>query len=562
MPTTDPTTGSPSGPAASLEQLRERVTSLIGGFSKGQRTTLAVAAGAVVVLVLAVSYVKGNGPTAALYTDLTTEDVGVITKKLQEQGVKYELTNNGTTIEVPEDQVYQLRADLADLELPGAGKVGYGILDSQGITASEFSQQVGFQRAMEGEMARTIEAMSGIQAATVHLALPKDQVFALDDEKASASVMIKTAGDVDDEQVEAITNIVASGIQGLTPDRVSVADSDGHVLAAPGGATGSSRSGSASQSEALNAYETNVSSAIESMLAASFGQGKAKVTVSADLDFSQRSTTQETYEAPTTLPGATTPVAKDESTKTETYGAGGAGTAGILGTAGTAATGAAAAGSYLLDQKDVNYALNHAVETTNHAPGTVNRLSVAVIVDEQAVTDSELTGIQELVSAAAGVDVARGDTGVVTRMPFDTTVADQMKQDLAERAEANAGSSSSSLPLFGAAGAIALLVVVSTFLVMRRRKQDLRQLEELAAQLSDRNQPYDPEVTTVEAALTPGNDGASVDGRFGPSAPSLIGVEGRREERQQVLTELIDNQPDEVAQLLRGWLGDRRAVKR
>jgi flagellar M-ring protein FliF len=296
------------------------------------------------------------------------------------------------------------------------------------------------------------------------------------------------------------------------------------------------------------------------MLAASFGPGKAKVTVSADLDFDQRSTTNETYEAPTTAPGATSPVAKDESTKTETYGDGAAGDAGILGTNGTPTAGAIGSGAYNLDQRQVNYALNHAVETTNHSPGTVNRLSVAVIVDEKAITDGELANVQELVSAAAGVDTARGDTVVVNRMPFDSTVSDQMKKDLAARAEAN--STSSPIPLFGAAAALALLVAVSTFMVMRRRKKDLRQLEDLAATLSNRPAAADPEATGVNPAMTPGNDGASVDGRFGSSAPPLIGVEGRREERQQVLTELIDNQPDEVAQLLRGWLGDRRAVKR
>jgi flagellar M-ring protein FliF len=267
------------------------------------------------------------------------------------------------------------------------------------------------------------------------------------------------------------------------------------------------------------------------------------------------------YEAPTTLPGATGPMAKDESTKKESYGNGGTGTQGILGTNGTPATGASGNGAYSLDQRDVNYALNHAVETTNHAPGTVKRLSVAVIVDEKAVSQGELPTVQELVSAAAGYQADRGDTVVVNRMPFDTTVADRMKKDLAARAEANSGSSA--LPLFGAAGAVALLVVVATFLVMRRRKKDLRQLEELAAQLSNRTPAIDLDATGVHPVATPGNDGASMDGRFGSSAPPpLIGVEGRREERQQVLTELIDNQPDEVAQLLRGWLGDRRAVKR
>lgn len=548
--------------ANSLAQLRERITRTINGFSRGQRITLGLAAVAIVGLVLAVSYVQSHGPMAALYTGLSSEDAGVITKELQAKGVDYELAGGGGTINVPEDQVYQLRADLAEVRLPGSGKVGYGILDNQSITASDFSQQVGFQRAMEGEMSKTIEAMSGIDAATVHLAIPKDQVFALDNEQPSASVMVKTSRTLSSEQVQAIANIVASGIQGMSPERVSVADSEGHLLASPGG--GSSAVGNARQQDALNSYESSVSGAIESMLSASFGAGKAKVTVSADLDFDQRSVTNETFESPTTLPGATGPVASAESTKTESYGADAAATAGILGTSGTPTTPAGGGnGAYSLNQRDVKYALNHAVETTNSAPGKVNRISVAVIVDEKAIDQDQVPQIQQLVSAAAGVQVDRGDTVVVNRMPFDTTAQKQMQQQLAERAK-QLGGDSSSIMLYAAAGAVALVVIAAALMVLRRRKKDLRRLEELAAQLANRRADDEVDLTVANPILGGGTDGASVDGRFGTAAPELVGMaaERGREERQAVLSELIDNQPDEVAQLLRGWLGDRRAVRR
>jgi len=560
MSMTEPT-GTPDGVNASLTQLRDRITRTIAGFSRGQRITLGLAAVAVVGLVLAVSYVQSHGPMAALYTGLSSEDAGVVTKELQSKGVDYQLADGGGTVNVPEDQVYQLRADLADVQLPGSGKVGYGILDNQSITASDFSQQVGYQRAMEGEMSKTIEAMSGIEAATVHLAIPKDQVFALDSEQPSASVMVKTSRTLGSEQVQAITNIVASGIQGMSPDRVSVADSGGHLLASPGGT--SSSAGSARQQDSLDSYEGSVSSAIESMLTASFGPGKAKVTVSADLDFDQKSTTNETFESPTTLPGATGPVASAESTKQESYGSDAANTAGILGTNGTPATPTPAAnGGYTLDQRDVKYALNHAVETTNSAPGKVNRISVAVMVDEKAISADQVAQVQQLVSAAAGVQVDRGDTVVVNRMPFDTTAQKQMQQQLEARSK-QLGGDSSSIMLYAAAGAIALVVMAAAFMVLRRRKKDLRQLQELAEQLSNRHAVID-DVTMANPQLAGGTDGASVDGRFGTAAPELRGVasDHGREERQAVLSELIDNQPDEVAQLLRGWLGDRRAVRR
>jgi flagellar M-ring protein FliF len=556
--TTTPTTAA---------QLRDRVTTLIAGFSRGQRLTLAVAAGAVVVLVLAVSYVRGNGPYAPLYTDLAADDVGVVTKKLTERGVPYRLTGGGGTVEVPAGDVYQLRADLAEVALPSTSKVGYGVLDSQGMTASDFSQRVGFQRAMEGEMARTIEAIDGVEAATVHLALPKDEVFALDEGKASASVLVKTSGTLAAEQVQAIVNIVASGIRGLSADRVSVADAEGRVLAAPGtGLAGASATGGR-QADALNSFESNLGSAIESLLTASLGPGKAKVRVAATLNFDQVSSTSETYEPPVTLPGATTGLSLNESTKRESYGGAGGATAGQLGTEGTAEAGGGGANGYTLDQRQVNYALNKVTETTNQAPGSVQRLSVAVLVDEQAVDEAAVAQIDTLVSAAAGIDPARGDAVVVTRMPFDSSVEEAMKKELESKSASKVGAGSS-LMLFVAAGIIGLLIVVSTFLVLRRRKKDLATLESLAARLSARTEPESGALadqdTTVVPVVSAGNDGASVDGRFGTAVPHVPGStgEGRRSERREVLTELIDNQPDEVAQLLRDWLGDRRAVRR
>lgn len=547
-------------------QLRDRVMSLIAGFSRGQRLTLAVAAGAVILLVLAVSYVRGNGPYAPLYTDLASDDVGVVTKKLTEKGVPYRLTGGGGTIEVPAGDVYQLRADLAEVALPSTSKVGYGVLDAQGMTASDFSQRVGFQRAMEGEMARTIEAIDGVEAATVHLAIPKDDVFALDEGKATASVLVKTSDTLASEQVQAIVNIVASGIQGLSADRVSVADAEGRVLAAPGtGVAGASAIGGR-QADALNSFEGNLSSAIESLLAASLGPGKAKVRVAATLNFDQVSSTSETYEPPVTLPGATTGLSQNESTKRESYGGAGAGSAGQLGTEGAAEAGASGTSGYTLDQRQVNYALNKVTETTNQAPGSVQRLSVAVLVDDQAVDEATVAQIDTLVSAAAGIDPARGDTVVVTRMPFDESITEAMKKDLEAASAAKAGAGSP-IMLFAAAGLIALLIAVSTVLVLRRRKKDLAALESLAARLGGRSEtelPFGEQETTIVPAVAGGNDGASVDGRFGTAVPDVMGGtgEGRRNERRQVLTELIDNQPDEVAQLLRDWLGDRRAVRR
>lgn len=541
------------GSAQALNQLKDRVTALVAGFSRGQRTTLAVAAAGVVMLVLAVSWFGSQVDYAPLYTQLASEDVGAITTKLAAQGVEYQITDGGSTVQVPKDQVYQLRANLAATVLPSAGKVGYGVLDDQGLTTSEFGQRIGFQRAMEGELGKTIEALDGVQTAVVHLAIPKDQVFALDAQKATASVMVKTTGaTLASEQVEAIRNLVSSGIEGMAPGDVSVADSKGHVLAAPGSAaTGSNGSGSGQLSD----YESRMANQIESMVSASVGPGKVKATVSADLDFDQTTQTKETYAPSELSPGATGVLPLNESTKTETYGSSGAPgtTAGQLGSA-APATGVtpttAAGGGYNLSEIQKSNAVNKTLETTNKASGSIKRLTIAVMVDEKAVSDAQVAALQQLVSTGAGIDTTRGDAVVVTRMPFDQTTQKELQDSLKSKV---ATAEASSLPLFAAAGGIALLIAIATFLVLRKRKRDLRVLEDLADQAGQWEAERRIDITQATPA---------VGGRLTAESPRSSAGATLTVDRREVLGELIDNQPDEVAQLLRGWLADRRTSRR
>ena len=567
MSMTDNNVTPATGPQASLNQLRDRVNSLVSGFSRGQRTTLVVAAMAVVGLVMAVSYVKSNVDYAPLYTQLTSSDVGAVTKKLQEQGVDYRIGGSGDTVEVPRDQVYQLRADLADVKLTGSGKVGYGILDDQGLTTSEFGQRVGFQRAMEGELGKTIEAIDGVESAVVHLAIPKDQVFALDQQKATASVMVKTSSSatLSAEQVDAIRNIVASGIESMSADDVSVADSQGHVLAAPGGAA-SGQSGELDQRTAT--YQNSVAAAIEDMVSASVGPGKAKATVAADLDFDQTATTKESF-TPSPVPAGSTGsglLPQNESTKTEVYGGSGAAPAGTLGNTNPTVdptTGNTVSGSgYNLNERQVNYLADKTTETTNKAPGTVKRMSVALLLDEKAIGADKVAEIEKLVTAAANIDPTRGDSVVVTRLPFDETQQNQLQASLDAHAPEAAGSDM--MMVYGAAGGLALLVLIATFLVMRKRKKDLIELEDLAEQAALMAQdPGGFAPTTANPVISlPNSNGNGNGQRGGDPVIALNGMDRRREDRREVLGELIDNQPDEVAQLLRGWLGDRRTVRR
>lgn len=557
--TTDAIDANPtSRGAAGLEIAKDRARQLSGAFDPRQRTIMAVVFAATIGAVLAFSYLSSRTDWAPLMTDLTASDAEAVTSQLESSGTKYRLADGGATIEVPADVLYQTRIDVASVDMPSSGKVGYGILDDQGVTSSEFSQRIGFQRAMEGELGRTIEAIDGVNAATVHLALPKSDTFALDDQKATASVMVSTGQGrtLAGRQVQAIVNLVSGAIEGLSPKDVTVADAAGRVLAAPGATPG----GASGDNEELQAnFEQGLSTSIEDMLGSIVGPGNAKVTVAADLDFDSTQSVSETYSAPTTLVEGQ-PLAVNEVTKTETYNGTGTGadTQGVLGPDGVAdaAANAAAGSGYELNERQVNNAVNKVVENTNRAPGAVERLSVAVVVNEEVVDATQLPELQTIVSAAAGISADRGDTIAVSRFPLDTSEQEQIAEELAFRErQAKAEAAAAGMPTWAlAAGGVVLVVLLVLGLRARKRRRsavlDPEVLElgsgdsvadrVITVEAHPREQPLD--LTAAELAVAPGTD--------------------HHPDRREALGDLIDNQPDEVAQLLRSWLGDRREVAR
>lgn len=561
--TPTPTPAPPAGsPMAAVQEFKDRLGAFAAGFSRRQRRALAVTGLLVVGMVLAVSWVNGRTDWAPLYTNLDAADAQAITAKLTEKGIDYQLEGGGGTIMVAKDAVYQTRVAMADVVLPSSGKVGYGILDNQSLATSEFGQRVGYQRAMEGELAKTIEAINGVQAATVHLALPRDQVFALDTEKPSASVMVKTGkGSLASEQVSAITNIVASAIEGMSPERVSVADDQGRVLASPGGS--GTTGGGGMRSEAISGYQAAVAASIQKMLDDTYGPGRTRVNVSADLDLDQKTTTRETYEPAVTVPGTNAAMATQESTKTETYGSGATASQGVLGPTGQVATTPAQSGNYQLNERNVNYAVGRIVETTNQAPGKVNRLSVAVLVDDKAIPAEQVTALQNVVSAAAGIQADRGDSVVVSRQAFDTSVADAQAKELSSKAKSS-DSSLSPLLILGPLALVMVAGLVFVILQLRKRKAELEELEQMALDARYVEALQGSDMTSAMPVPYQGDIDLRVAVPAGPGNEAMTEATlgRRRDERRQVVSELIDSQPDEVAQLLRGWLADRRAVRR
>lgn len=564
-------------PKLDLDRTKNQIQRFLSGFTTGQKVVTAIAAIGLVVGGMLFISSSPKAQYAPLFSNLDPKDASSITTALTSKGVSYKLANGGNTILVPQSQVYQTRLDMSAQGLPTGSSDGYSLLDKEGLTTSEFKQNVDFQRALEGELTKTISALDAVSGATVHLVVPQNDVFASDSQKPSASVLVKTKPNqsLDSGSVQAIVNLVASSVQGMDPNSVTVADTKGTVLAAPGmagAATGDAHSGDTA------GYEQRVTQSVQDMLNAVYGPGHAIVRVNATLNFDQKATTATAYgnnlaneittgTTTTTVPGApaTTPTTAQPLTqnqKTETYTSNGNGTVGgVIGT-GTPAVGGAGNTNYSNNQNNSEFAVGKVTAEVRKAPGTVDRLSVAVIVDGKKVQASDLPNIQNTVQAAVGLNPARGDAISVSRMTFDDT-----QTKAAEKALTASDAAKKQNALFDMIKALVALLLVGVVLflawrAMRKAAQrepvrtplDLRALEAGApntnmARLLQAQQ-------LAQLSQLQGLDDAGSPPSIEPAAlsePSELDM------LEKDIVGLIDRQPDEAAATLRSWLADRRS---
>ncbi|HEY3678155.1 MAG TPA: flagellar basal-body MS-ring/collar protein FliF, partial [Bradyrhizobium sp.] len=228
-----------------------------------------------------------------LFTDLSTEDSSAIIKDLERQAIPYELRNDGAVIMVPKDKVTRLRMKLAEGGLPKGGGVGYEIFDkSDALGTTSFVQNINHLRALEGELARTIRAIDRIQAARVHLVLPERPLFARETPEPSASIVVRVRGALEPQQIRAIRHLVASAVSGLKPQRVSIVDEAGQLLA--DGEAGDNEN--VVGDERRTAYEKRLRNEVEGIVSSVVGAGRARVQLSADFDYNKITQTSDKFD--------------------------------------------------------------------------------------------------------------------------------------------------------------------------------------------------------------------------------------------------------------------------
>jgi flagellar M-ring protein FliF len=522
---------------AQLTGLVGRLRKTVAAFTVAQRTLAVLAAAVLLLGAFALSAWLSKPTMTPLFANLSATDASAIVDQLDSQAVAYELADGGSTILVPADKVYAMRLAVAAAGLPSSSSEGggYSLLDNVGVTSSEFQQQVTYQRAVEGELAKTIGAIDGVETATVRLAIPDETVFASEVADPTASVFVRTEPGLTlgSQAVQAIVNLVSSGVEGMTPEGVTVVDASGRMLSAAGGqAAGGLQSGQSAD------YESRVAANIQQMLDRVVGAGNAVVTVTAELDFDQAARTTETYTATEDLPPISSATTSEEYTGTgQTVG-------GVLGVDGTLVDPTAGGGgTYAKSSETVNNPINKVTEQLTTAPGSLSRQSVAVVVSD-AVEGLDVQGLEESVAAAAGIDTGRGDVVSVTRMTFDTSAAAAAEEALTAAETDAAAQRTTDLTRTGAiAGAAVLAVVLLLVLGRRRGKKDRREAIDLG------------ELQMLEAAKAEALEAAE-RARALPAAP--VEADPVIAKRDDVLA-LAAEQPAEVAEVLRGWLvGGRR----
>ena len=529
------------------------VTGKFGSFTPGQKAVSIVAVIAIAVGGYFFATWVSKPTYAPLFSNLASSDASAIVEQLDADGVPYELTDGGNTILVPKDQVYSLRLQMSGQGLPAdTSNGGYSILDNQNVMTSEFMQQVGYRRAMEGELANTIKSIDGVTAATVHLAIPQKDVFTDEQQKPTASVLVATGAgkEMTDDQVQAVVHLVSSSIEGLEPSAVTVVGADGRVLSSNGSSSGGVSSDA--RSRATSDYESRLNAAVQRMLDQALGSGNAVVQVSADLDFDNTETKSRKYSATPNMP----PVA--ENTKTEKYSGGnGAPVGGVLGpdnvqvpvnSDGTSTGG----GSYEQSEATRNNAVDVTDEVRRSAPGAVKKLSVAVMINSDAVQGANEAQLQQLISSAVGLDPTRGDSIAVSAMAFDTSGAEAAQRQLEQAQAADKNAALMSMIKTGATIFGVVLLILIALLGNRRRNKKLKKM--LQAEI----ERFEAEQAELEgrqmAALSAGTGAAgALTAGAAADAESLA-----RAERARDINALVERQPDEVAVLLRTWLADRR----
>lgn len=533
----------------------------------------AVAAGILAFFIYLTSQLASED-MALLFADLSSKDSGQIIAELSQQGVPYTVSQDGSQIRVPSSQVGQLRLQMAEKGLPNDGSVGYEIFDqSSGLGTTNFVQNINRLRALEGELARTIRTIEGVQQARVHLVLPRRQLFTREQQQPSASIVLLMEGSqrLDKEQVLSIQHLVASAVPDMEPNLVSIVDQQGTLLAR-GGDADSLLGGTVTSQEMEANFEQNLARTLERLIERSVGPGNVRAEVAAEMNFDHVTEKSEIYDPDSQVARS---VQEVEETESEVEGGNQENVTvennlpADQAQQGQGEPGARSQASRT--EETTNYEISKTVRTRVSEGGNVERLSVAILVDGRYVTneagervyqersEEELQQLEALARSAVGFDEARGDQLEVINMRFADPTADLQPAEptrfLGLRVEQLMRAAE--LLVLGIVAVLILLLVVRP-LVSRILETPATPPSSPEAQLTAEGQP----ALAGPAGATPPAVAGPELSEFGIEEDEdtehmidLNRVEGRvRASSVRKIGEIVDKHPEEAVSIIRTWL--------
>lgn len=515
-----------------LMQIREQGEELWNNLDNKVKILIIGAALISIISLLFITNWASKPNYVTLFNNLAVKDAGAITDRLKEKQINYKLGGDGTKILVPADKVHQVRLDLASAGLPKGGSVGFELFDKTKLGSTDFEQKVNFYRALSGELTRTIKKLKDVEYARVQISAPRESLYLDKAQKAKASVLLKlkSYADLDIKQVEGITHLVASSVEDLEPKNVTVVDTNGNLLSAklnqkddPKGTEFNPE-----QLEVENKFENNLQTALTTMLSQVLGPNNVVVRVNADLNFDKRKVKSETFDPVNGDKG----VVRSKQSKEVNYEGSQNDSGGVPGVDSNVPQykSEEQEGNVNYDKEEVttNYEINKKVEDYIQAAGDVEKLSVAVMVNKD-LSPTQKDSIQQSVAAAIGYDQSRGDKITISSFEFDKS----LQEEMAAKIDSEKAATERRWMIIGA---VVLLIVIVAGIIIRRMMttSEVSEMEEESLDVVVDDGMEEQAAAEQEEELSP--------------------EEKRRKEMKEEVAQLVREQPDEVARLLKTWL--------
>lgn len=465
-------------------------------FSRAQKATLVLVPIALVIAIFSFVNWKHDADFRVLYSNLAPEDAAAITQKMREGAIEFRLDETGSTVSVPSQKIAEARLSLAGAGLPKTGRIGFEIFDRNNLGTTDFAEQVNFRRALEGELERTLATLAQIDQARVHITVAKDSVFLESRQPSKATVVIKMkrSGRLAQASIAAISNLVASAVEGLTPDRVAVIDSSGQLLSRVSATDDSGAQLADANLDYRRRMESELLAKVNLSLGPLLGENRFRAGINVDCDFTTSEQSDETLDPNGSV------ISTSQSTEESNVGATAAGVPGAAsnlprpvsrpsnGTTGTTRR-----------TENLAYQTSRTTRHTVTPRGAIKKISAAVLIDQTVRWEGTgakmkrvlvppspevLKGVRDIVAGTLGINEQRGDLVTVETLPFETTLASEPPGAAPPAVKTENQILIKQNVIIGGVAVGVVVLVAAVFLLRNRKKRPVTAEDQAAAALA------------------------------------------------------------------------------